>query len=297
MTVTRRRFTLGVFCLLIAASTALSGCAYKERIKRDHDGLAKELAEIESMGAKICAPMEYAGAEARLDFAMDEWAERDYGKAWQHLDVAREDLSKARNLSRNCIETTPPDTDGDGITDDRDGCPKDAEDEDGFQDEDGCPDLDNDGDGLADAQDKCPLQAETVNGVDDGDGCPDMSFSKIEVTAKAILLKEAIHFSTGRADIMVDSYPILDEVVSALKANAAIRIRVEGHTDSQGSRESNLTLSQKRAQAVVDYLTGHGISANRMTAEGFGPDRPVAPNNTDRGMAANRRVEIHIVDR
>jgi outer membrane protein OmpA-like peptidoglycan-associated protein len=71
-------------------------------------------------------------------------------------------------------EPEPVDTDGDGIYDDKDTCPKDAEDKDGFEDTDGCPDIDNDKDGMKDPEDKCPNEAETVNGVDDEDGCPEV---------------------------------------------------------------------------------------------------------------------------
>ena len=78
-----------------------------------------------------------------------------------------------RHVEKKVVAMGPKDTDGDGIPDDKDKCPNEPEDKDGFQDEDGCPDLDNDGDGIPDAQDKCPNQAEDKDGFQDEDGCPD----------------------------------------------------------------------------------------------------------------------------
>jgi OOP family OmpA-OmpF porin len=72
-----------------------------------------------------------------------------------------------------------------------------------------------------------------------------------------------------------------------------VRIEVRGHTDATGSAESNRVLSEKRALAVRDYLIAQGVSADRITARGFGEDFPIAPNDTREGRAKNRRVEIH----
>jgi outer membrane protein OmpA-like peptidoglycan-associated protein len=266
----------------------------RRTLKQDHDALRAQLSEVEAMGAKVCAPKEFASAEARLDFFLEEWNEREYREAKDELATARRDLLDAKRLSLNCIETTPPDTDRDGIADNLDRCPTQAEDVDGFQDADGCPDPDNDSDAIADAVDKCPNEPESVNGFEDADGCPDTSFKKIELTQQQILLKESVHFATGRSMIQIDSYPLLDEVAQALKDHPAIKIRIEGHTDSVGKPEKNQALSEARANSVMQYLASKGIDAARMTAEGFGPSRPIAPNSTDKGKAQNRRVEIHI---
>jgi len=80
--------------------------------------------------------------------------------------------------------------------------------------------------------------------------------------------------------------------VKLLQQNADLKLRVEGHTDSQGNGAANQALSEKRAQAVVAWLTGKGISASRLTAKGFGATKPVADNSTDDGRAKNRRVEL-----
>ena len=101
-----------------------------------------------------------------------------------------------------------------------------------------------------------------------------------------------IYFDTGKSDLKSESEPALREVVRLLQANPAMRLWVVGHTDSQGSAESNVTLSQARAAAVVRALTGTGIAATRLAPHGAGPYAPVASNDTDEGRARNRRVEL-----
>ncbi len=71
-----------------------------------------------------------------------------------------------------------------------------------------------------------------------------------------------------------------------------MKLRVEGHTDNQGNAAANQGLSEKRAQAVVVWLTAHGVAAARLTAKGFGQTKPVAENGTEEGRAKNRRVEL-----
>ena len=101
-----------------------------------------------------------------------------------------------------------------------------------------------------------------------------------------------IYFDTGKSDVKSESEPALREIVRLLQANPAMRLWVVGHTDSQGSAESNVTLSQARAAAVVRALTGMGIAATRLAPHGAGPYAPVASNDTDEGRARNRRVEL-----
>ncbi len=111
-----------------------------------------------------------------------------------------------------------------------------------------------------------------------------------------IVVKKKIHFESGRATIRVDSLSILDGVVDVLVNNMQIKkVRIEGHTDSMGSNSSNMILSQKRADAVRSYLLEQGISPERLESKGYGEEKPIAPNNTRRGRAQNRRVEFIIV--
>jgi outer membrane protein OmpA-like peptidoglycan-associated protein len=210
------------------------------------------------------------------------------------------------------------DNDGDGIPDSSDGCPDAAEDQDGFQDDDGCPDPDNDGDGIVDAVDKCPDTAEDLDGFQDDDGCPDPDNdgdgvldtddrcpgtpAGIEVDEngcpvveeiKEDLVLKGVNFLSGSSELTPESLAVLNRVAHSLKAWPEVKIEVRGHTDATGSAESNRVLSEKRALAVRDYLIAQGISADRITARGFGEDFPIAPNDTREGRAKNRRVEIH----
>jgi outer membrane protein OmpA-like peptidoglycan-associated protein len=101
-----------------------------------------------------------------------------------------------------------------------------------------------------------------------------------------------IHFDTGKATLQPDSEQVLGEIVKLLDQNAALKLRVEGHTDNQGAAPANMTLSERRAQTVVAWLQGHGVAAARLTAVGLGQTKPVADNQTEDGRAKNRRVEL-----
>ena len=81
-----------------------------------------------------------------------------------------------------------------------------------------------------------------------------------------------------------------------MKENPTVKVRFEGHTDSRGSRELNTKLSDNRAKAVMNYMIANGIEKNRVSGKGFGPDRPVASNDTEEGRALNRRTELVIVE-
>jgi outer membrane protein OmpA-like peptidoglycan-associated protein len=216
-----------------------------------------------------------------------------------------------------------PDNDGDGVNDETDQCGTEAEDMDGFADEDGCPDPDNDEDGILDADDACPVDAgpEGTRGCPDRDGdlvpdsrdrCPDKARNeKIEpalsngcpnqrvvVGEKKIRITDKIFFATGTADIDEQSNSLLDEIVEVLQENPQIqKVRVEGHTDNTGNADFNRKLSQKRAEAVVEYLVEAGVDRSRLQPKGYGPDEPIAENDTDEGKAQNRRVEFEILER
>jgi outer membrane protein OmpA-like peptidoglycan-associated protein len=188
------------------------------------------------------------------------------------------------------------DRDGDGIPDINDKCPDDPEDLDHLQDEDGCPETDADGDGVPDVRDACPKTPGIEQGDPKRDGCS-AAPKKLEIdTDKGELkLLEPVQFETGTAEIKSSSYSLLDEVVTVLKDMPDIRMAVHGHTDNRGSAAYNRELSQRRAQAVVKYLTDKGIPVERLDAKGFGPDRPVATNDTAEGRAQNRRVEFKVL--
>jgi OmpA-OmpF porin, OOP family len=113
-----------------------------------------------------------------------------------------------------------------------------------------------------------------------------------EISKSGHVAVYGIHFDTGKATIQPDSASILEQIVQLLQQNPDLKLRVEGHTDSQGNAAANQALSEKRGQAVVAWLTGKGISASRLAAKGFGATKPVADNGSEDGRAKNRRVEL-----
>ena len=125
-----------------------------------------------------------------------------------------------------------------------------------------------------------------------GDGSEKVRI-RVEPTRIAIL--ERIQFETGRTTIQTASHPLLDELAQTIQNAPEIgNITIAGHTDSEGSEEGNQALSAGRAQAVLDYLVGAGVRAERLTAVGYGETRPIAPNRTEAGRAQNRRVEFEL---
>jgi OOP family OmpA-OmpF porin len=152
-----------------------------------------------------------------------------------------------------------------------------------------CADLDDDGDGVNNCDDKCPgSQAGQAIGPD---GCP------VPLT---IDLK-GVNFDFDKSTLRPDAVAILDEAISILGKYPQLRVEVAGHTDSIGTEEYNQGLSDRRARAVYDYLTGHGIDAGRLAGPtGYGESRPIAPNTNEdgsdnpEGRAKNRRTELNV---
>ena len=183
------------------------------------------------------------------------------------------------------------DNDKDGIVDLKDKCPNDPEDKDGFEDQDGCPDPDNDGDGVPDAQDKCPDQPETKNGYQDEDGCPDEIPAKIKLFTGVI---QGINFKVSSADLLPSSNGTLNKAVAVLKEFPELKMEVQGHTDDQpfikkkGQQfEDNQALSQGRAESVKAYFVKNGIDESRLTAKGYGSTVPVEDPTTLKGAKLN----------
>jgi outer membrane protein OmpA-like peptidoglycan-associated protein len=138
---------------------------------------------------------------------------------------------------------------------------------------------DSDGDGVMNSEDRC---AETPAGARvDPTGC---------WTLQGL-------FKSGKSQIQPQVLPKLDDVVVLLKANPQMRIEIQGHTDSSGTYRHNLRLSRVRAQAVVQYLSRKGIAAERLTATGYGPNRPRGSNATAKGRARNRRIELRVLNK
>ncbi|MEM6639411.1 MAG: OmpA family protein [Pseudomonadota bacterium] len=173
------------------------------------------------------------------------------------------------------------DSDGDGVPDKRDACPKTPA---GARvDSKGC-EIDSDKDGVVNSKDRCP---NTKAGVAvDVYGC--------EIKDRIEL--PGVQFELNSARLVRESTRVLDDAAETLKRNPDINVQVAGHTDSSGAASYNLSLSQKRADAVAAYLQSKGVAAARMTTKGYGETEPTADNTTKEGRAQNRRVTLRVVN-
>jgi len=106
---------------------------------------------------------------------------------------------------------------------------------------------------------------------------------------------KGVTFAFNSADITVDSHAVLDSLASGLKQHPRLKVQIQGYTDSKGSARYNLKLSQRRADAVREYLIDQGVGSGQLTARGFGKSDPVASNSTEAGRAMNRRVVVFVV--
>ena len=458
----RRKFWLSISALLLPLFSlgCLTTAAINERSKEVH----RDIEKARKSGAYRCSPRHLAEAEANLEFTRNELREGDALRASDHIQLAQTHIKQALIESKGCgpkrvlikkpqkpkkpvvIKIQKTDKDGDGIFDDVDQCPDEAEDMDQFEDEDGCPDVDNDkdgifdtddlcpntpgeasnqgcpvedrdGDGIVDKVDKCPDQPEDIDGDSDEDGCPDddldsdgdgildkvdkcpnnpedmdgfededgcpevdndkdglldsidqcpndagppenkgcpildrdkdgvmdpddkcpdvpglkqfagcpdrdgdgiedaidkcpdepgiaeeqgcpKKYSLIVVKKDRIEIKQKVHFATGKARILRNSFELLSQIGDAIKTAKLKKVLIEGHTDSRGSDSYNMRLSQRRANAVRKHLIDKaGVDEEVLEAVGFGETRPIASNRSKKGRAQNRRVEFKIIER
>ena len=186
-----------------------------------------------------------------------------------------------------------PDNDGDGILDKADKCPNEAEDKDGFEDEDGCPDRDNDKDGIVDGADRCPNEPETKNDYQDQDGCPDVVPAALaEILAGPV---EGLEFETGKATLKKTAHGVLDKVFLVMEAYKDARLEIGVHTEDKGDADKQLTLSQERADVIKQYLVAKGTAEDRLKAVGYGAAKPIAEGKDAKSHAKNRRVELKLV--
>ena len=232
------------------------------------------------------------------------------------------------------VVAAPGDADGDGVTDDADQCPdtpagsqvnesgcENDADGDGVVDRlDTCPDTaagtqvdekgcavvaDADADGVPDSIDQCPgtPNGTTVNETGceaKAEGCRAPAPGEpIDLegcaTGEAVVLK-GVNFEVNSSRLTANAKVILNQVADSLAAQPAQRVEIGGHTDGQGSDDFNQKLSQRRAQAVKDYLVARGIEPSRLEAKGYGESQPVDSNETPEGRELNRRVEMKMLD-
>ena len=132
---------------------------------------------------------------------------------------------------------------------------------------------------------KSPVEEEVENVI--------LTKEEAEVVRKAF---DNLEFETGKEVIRLRSYIALNELAGLLINNPDWKLRITGHTDNIGDRESNKQLSQRRAEAVRDYIIEQGVAANRFLVDWYGEERPIADNSTEEGRQKNRRVEMEIVE-
>lgn len=137
---------------------------------------------------------------------------------------------------------------------------------------------DADGDGVTDDKDACP--GTRAGARVDSKGC------------EIILELSGVNFAFDSADLSPAATSALDSVVSRLQFHSVKRVEIAGHTDSTGPESYNQKLSERRAQAVADYMEKNGIEWWRMNVVGYGESQPVASNDTREGRTQNRRVQI-----
>lgn len=195
------------------------------------------------------------------------------------------------------------DADGDGVIDRLDACPDSAAGT--AVDETGCPVVaDSDNDGIPDALDQCPGTAagSAVNET----GCPVEAGCRAPApgepidlegcaTGEAVVLK-GVNFEVNSTRLTASAKVILNQVADSLAAAPAMKVEIGGHTDSQGSDAFNMKLSERRAQAVKDYLVARGIDPSRLQSKGYGESQPVETNETAEGRELNRRVEMKVLE-
>lgn len=232
-------------------------------------------------------------AAMREKWRRERESDRDHDGIPDDIDACPDDPEDHLGNDPNDGCPLPPDRDGDGVPDQYDKCPNEPEDKDGIDDGDGCPEVDADNDGVPDTQDACPRVPGKPSTDPKKNGCPTF----ISVGTDVVRVLQQVHFAFGTAQILPDSFPVLTEVADYLKSNKAIKkMSIEGHTDNRGSAAYNKTLSQARANAVMNWLIQHGVEANRLEAHGYGLERPIESNDTDEGRAKNRRVEFKILE-
>ena len=209
------------------------------------------------------------------------------------------------------VVAAPKDSDGDGVTDDKDKCPDtpagrkvNAE---------GC-ELDSDGDGVVDGLDKCPntpagrkvdangceMDGDKDGVVDGLDKCPTTpagdKVDKDGCTLLSTIILQGVNFANDSDVLTGEAMAVLDGAVETLRRYPELKVEIAGHTDSNDSDEYNQALSERRAKAVKNYFLGRALPADSFTAKGYGESQPIADNSSEEGRAANRRVELRIME-
>jgi len=178
-----------------------------------------------------------------------------------------------------------PDSDGDGVPDKDDRCPDTPK---GYEvDRFGCP-VDRDRDGIIDSEDDCP----DTPGVPELKGCP---YDVNTLMAKYGIGTKKILFDFDKSKLKTDGIAALNSIAEALNNHDGFGVELSGHTDSIGTKEYNMGLSERRVNSAADYLLGKGVQKNKIKTMFFGEEKPVEDNSTSEGRAQNRRVDYKLI--
>lgn len=173
-----------------------------------------------------------------------------------------------------------PDSDNDGVNDEEDKCPSVA----GLARYNGCPIPDSDNDGINDEEDKCPNLAGTAS----NNGCPEIS---PKLGDRVTTASRRVAFTSNTSTTLTSaSKKALDEVHIIMEQNPELKLTIEGHTVAGGNEDTNMTITQDRADAVKHYLVDKGISADRITTQGYGSSQPISSGSSSK----NRRIELKL---
>lgn len=221
------RVSKRISSVLLVAALVVGGTGCGARLANRVRIIDALITQARDQGAYVCAPRELALAVSHADFAKTELRAGGYWHALDEVETAEDAirLAIAASPKERCnpaktvappppVAATPLDSDGDGILDKDDRCPHQAEDLDGFEDADGCPDPDNDGDGVLDKADRCPLQAEDADGFEDDDGCPELDNDKDGVTdaEDRCPLQAGPRDNGGCPDVDTDGDTVVDRI-------------------------------------------------------------------------------------
>ncbi|NWF90231.1 MAG: OmpA family protein, partial [Ignavibacteriaceae bacterium] len=207
-------------------------------------------------------------------------------------DTDGDTLKDGEELTKTKTDPLKADTDGDGL---KDGEELAKTKTDPLK-------VDTDGDGLKDNEEvnnfkTNPLLKDTDGGtIEDGvevkRGTDPLKADDDVVKVGVPMILEGVTFATGKAEITPESAIILEQSLKTMNIYTDIEVEISGHTDNVGKKSSNVKLSQKRADAVKDWLVSKGVDAKRITTKGYGPDQPIAPNDTPENKRKNRRIEF-----
>jgi len=208
------------------------------------------------------------------------------------MDTDGDGLNDGDEVNKYKTDPNNPDTDGDGLSDGQ---------EVNWYHTDPL-NIDTDGDGLSDGAEvnkykTNPLKKDTDGGgVDDGKeiarGTNPLNPDDDVLKLKQPIVLEGINFELNSSKILSGSEETLQKALTTLREYPDIFVEIIGYTDNTGRRSYNIKLSKKRAEVVRSWLVNHGADPNKITAVGFGPDNPIAPNTTAEGRMKNRRIEF-----